>query len=85
MGYNNRAGLGFSAKNGKGESMKLETTLSSYQNIFHSRGYLHSTVSRINAIVGDEEEQEIPNYVTPGVRVQNWVTFDVPSCTHVSK
>ena len=65
----NIVGSGFSAENGKGEKMKPETTLRSYQDIFHNGGYLHPTVSRINAIVEDEEEQETPNYVTPGVRV----------------
>ena len=77
------AGLGFSAASGKCEYLKPKSTLSSYQDIFHSGGYLHPTVCEINAIVEDEEEQEMPNYVTPGVRVQKWVTIDVPSCIHV--
>ena len=81
----NKAGLGYSVKNDKVETLKSKSIVSSYQDIFHSRGYLHPTVSGINAIVEDEEEQEMPNYVTPGVRVQNWVTIDVPSCIHVSK
>ena len=81
----NKAGLGFSVKNGKVETLKSKSTVSSYQYIFHSGGYLHPTVSRINAIMEDEEEQEMSNYVTPGVRVQNWVTIDVPSCIHISK
>ena len=52
----NRAGLGFSSKNGKGESMKPKTTLSNYQNICHNGGYLQPTVSGINAIMGNEVE-----------------------------
>ena len=81
----NRVGLGFSVKNNKGKSMKLKSAAGKYQDIFRSGGYLHPTVSRINAIVEDETEQERSNYVTHRVRVQNWMTIDVPSCIHVSK
>ena len=81
----NRVGLGFSMKNDKGKNMKMKSALGKYQDIFHSRGYLHPTVPRINVIVEDEEEHEMLNYVTRGIRVQNWVTIDVPSCIYVSK
>ena len=81
----NRAGLGFSVKSNKGENMKLKSALGKYQDIFHSGGYLHPTIPRINAIVEDEVEQKMMNYVTHGVRVQNWITIDVPSFIHVSK
>ena len=67
----NKAGLGFSAKNGKGENMKPKFALRKYHDVFHSRGYLHPIVPRINAIVEDEEEQKMLNNVTHGVRVQN--------------
>ena len=59
--------------------------MSSYHDVFRSGGYFHLTDSRINVVEEDEAEQEMPNYVTHGVRVQNWVTFDVPSCIHISK
>ena len=65
----NRVGLGFSMKNDKGKNMKPKSALGKYQDIFHSGGYLHPIVPRINAIVEDEAEQEMPNYVTHGVRV----------------
>ena len=81
----NRVGLGFSVKNDKGKSMKTKSTVGKYQDIFRSGGYLHPTVSGINAIVEDEADPEIPNYVTHRVRVQNWIIIDVPSCIHVSK
>ena len=81
----NRVGLGFFVNNNKGEVMKLKSALGKYQDIFRSRGYLHPTVSRINAIVEGEAEQEMPDYVTDGVIVQNWITIDVPSCIHISK
>ena len=81
----NRSGLGFSAKNGKDENMKLKVALGKYQDIFRSRGYLHPTVPRINAIMEGEAEQETLNYVTHGIIVQNWITIYVPSCIHVSK
>ena len=81
----NIVGLGFFVNNGKGENMKSKSALGKYQDIFHSGDYLHPTVSRINAIMEDEEEQEMPSYVTHEVRVQNWVTIDVPSCIHISK
>ena len=81
----NRTGFGFSSKNDKGKDMKPKFAAGRYQDIFHSGGYLHMTVSRINAIVEDEAEQEMPNYMTHIFRVQNWITIDVPSCIHVSK
>ena len=69
----NRAGLGFSVKNDKGKDMKPKSALGKYQDIFRSGGYLHPTVSGINAIVEDEAEQGIPNYGMHGVRFQNWI------------
>ena len=60
----NIAGLGFSLNNDKGKGMKPKSAARKYQDIFHIRGYLHPTVSKINAIVEDEAEQERPNYVT---------------------
>ena len=81
----NRVGLGFSVKINKGENMKPKSALGKYQDIFHIGGYLHPTFPRIIAILEGESEQEMPNYVTHGVRVQNWITIDVPSCSHISK
>ena len=65
--------------------MKPKTVAGKYQDIFRSRGYLHLTVFAINATVEDEAEPKMANYVMHGVRVQNWITIDVPSCIHVSK
>ena len=81
----NRVGLGFSSRNGKGESLKPKSNINSYHDIFRSGGYLHPIGSGINDVEEDEAEQEVPNYVSHGVRVQNWVTINVPSCIHVSK
>ena len=61
---NNRVDLGFSLKNDRGKSMKPKSAAGKYQDIFRSGGYLHPTVSGINAIVEDEAEPEMPNYVT---------------------
>ena len=71
--------MGFSVKNNKGEIMKPKSALGKYQDIFHSGGYLHRTTPKINAILEGESEQEMSNYVTHGVRVQNWITIDIPS------
>ena len=81
----NMVGFGFSVKNDTGENLKPKTALGKYQDIFHNGGYLHPIFSRINATVVDEEEQEMSNYVTHEVRVQNLVTIHVHSCIHVSK
>ena len=81
----NTVSLGSSLKNDKGNSMKPKSVVGKYQDIFCSGGYLHPTVSGINAVVEDEAEQEMSNYVTHRVRVQNWITIDVPSCIHISK
>ena len=66
----NRIGLGFSLKNGKGESLNSKSTVNSYHDVFRSRGYLHPIGSRIN-VVEEDEVQEVLNYVTHGVQVQN--------------
>ena len=81
----NRTGLGFSSKSGKGEGLKSQSYVNSYDDVFHSGGYLHPIGFGINVVEEDKAEQEVPNYVTHGVQVQNWVTIDVPSCIHVSK
>ena len=81
----NRTGLDFSSKNGKGESLKSKSSVNSYHDVFRSGGYLHPIDYEINVVEEDEAEQEAPNYVTHGVRVQNWVSIDVPSCIYISK
>ena len=63
--------------------MRTKSALGKYQDIFHNGCYLHPIVPRINAIMDGEAEQEMPNYVTHRVRVQNWITIDVPSGIHV--
>ena len=78
----NETGLSFSMKK---EVVNPNLALSKYQDIFHSAGYLHPTTPKINAILEDESEHEMSNFVTYGVRVQNWITVDVPSCIHISK
>ena len=76
----NDTGLGFSMKN---ETVKTKSSLGKYQDIFHSGGYLHPIVPRINVIIEGEAEQEMLTYVTHGVKVQNWVTIDVRYCIHI--
>ena len=65
--------------------MNSKSTVNSYPDVFRNGGYLHPFGSGINVVEEDEAEQEVSNYVTHGVRVQNWVTIDVPSCIQVSK
>ena len=81
----NRTGMGFSSKNGKGKSLKSKSTMSSYHDVLCSGGYLYPTDYDVNAIEEDDIEKEMPNYVTHGVRVKNWVTIDIPFFTHISK
>ena len=52
----NKTFLGFSSKNGKGESLNSKSTVSSYHDVFRSGGYLHPTDSRINVVEEDEAE-----------------------------
>ena len=47
----NRTGLGFPMKK---ELVKPKSSLSKYQDIFHSVGYLHQTNPKINDILEDE-------------------------------
>ena len=63
----NRTGLGFSLRNGEGESLKSESSVNNYHDVFRSGGYLHPIGSGINAVEEDEVEQEVPNYMTHGV------------------
>ena len=46
----NRAGLGFSSRNGKDESLKSKSYVNNYHDVFRSRGYLHPIGSGINAV-----------------------------------
>ena len=46
----NRAGLGFSSRNGKRESLNLKSSVNSYHDVFRSRGYLHPIGSGINVV-----------------------------------
>ncbi|XP_058757379.1 uncharacterized protein LOC131630634 [Vicia villosa] len=79
----NRAGLGLSLS---GKSIvKSESAFRPYQEIFRSAGFLHPTPPEVDAIIGDEPEPEMPNFVTHGKMIKNWITVDVPECTHVSK
>ena len=63
----NKDGLGFSAKNGKNESLKTKTNMNSYHDVFRSGGYLNPIGFGINAVEEDEAEQEVLNYVTHGL------------------
>src|SRR3954462_1759384 len=79
----NRAGLGFSASDKS--VMKSESAFRPYQEMFHSAGFLHPTLPEVDAIVEDEPEPEVPNFVTHGKMIKNWIVIDILECTHVSK
>ena len=52
----NRAGLGFSSRSDKGESLKSKSSVNSYHDVFFSGGYLHPIGSGINVVEEDEAE-----------------------------
>jgi hypothetical protein len=79
----NGFGLGFSTKIRR-EMLKSGPVAAKYLNVFRSAGYLDPTVPRVNAIVEDGPEQEMPNFVTRGAGVCNWTAIDIPTCIHVS-
>lgn len=53
--------------------------------MFHSVGFIHSKDQSVAAILEDDEEQEMPNFVAQGSICQNWIIVDVPFVIHLSK
>ena len=74
----NIAGLGFSL----GATLR---DLNLIQEVFHSADFIHSKDQSDVAILEDDEEQQVPNFVTRGSVCQNWITVDVPYVIHLSK
>lgn len=55
------------------------------QEVFHNDGFVHSKDQAAVAILGDDQEQEAPNFVTHELMCQNWTTINVTSIVHLSK
>lgn len=53
--------------------------------MFHSVGFIHSKDQYASTILEDDEEQEVPNFVTHESICQNCIVVDVPFVIHLSK
>ena len=73
-----RTGLGF-------EPGAVQRDLKSFQEVFHSAGFIHAKDHSTAAIIEDDQEEEMPNFVTHGLICQNWIAVDVPTIVHASK
>ncbi|XP_050895914.1 uncharacterized protein LOC127102604 [Lathyrus oleraceus] len=75
---NNRAGLGFSHGS-------TQRNLKRIQEVFQSVGFIHSKDQYTTAILEDDEEKGVSNFVTRGSMCKNWIGVDVPFVIHLSK
>jgi hypothetical protein len=73
-----RTGLGF-------EPGVVQRDLKSFQEVFHSAGFIHAKDHSTAAILEDDQEEEMPNFVMHGLICQNWIAVDVPTIVHASK
>lgn len=79
-----RAGLGFSSQDR--QIVKPTPAAKPLDSRFHSGGFAGPRHPEVDAILGDgSDDDDLPNFVTPGVVVKNWTTVNIPSCIHVSK
>lgn len=74
----NKVGLGFS-------SGSTRRDLKHIHEVFYSAGFIHSKDQFAAAILEDNQEQKVPNFVTHRLMCQNWIIVDVPSVIHLSK
>ena len=74
----NKVGLGFSPG-------AIQRDLNRIQEVFHSVGFIHTKDRSATTILEDDEEQQVPDFVTRGSVCQNWISVDVPSIIHLSK
>lgn len=59
--------------------------LKQIQEVFHSAGFIHTKDQSTAAILEEDEEQEMPDFVTCRSTCQNWIAVDVPYVIHLSK
>lgn len=74
----NKVGLGFSP----GATQK---DLKRIQEVFQNDGFIHSKDQSDVAILEDDEEQQVSDFVVQGSVCQNWIVVDIPSVIHLSK
>ncbi|KAI5445734.1 hypothetical protein KIW84_013821 [Lathyrus oleraceus] len=68
-----RAGIGYSSG------------VSNERGLFQSGGFIHTVEDQeVAAIVEDDEEEDLGNFVIPGGICNNWVVVDVPTVIHKS-
>ena len=68
-----RAGIGYSSG------------VSNERRLFQNGGFIHTVEDQeAAAIVEDDEEEDLGNFVIPGGICNNWVTADVPTVIHKS-
>ena len=84
------------ATNGLGKMIKLEDNrswagiryssgVSNERGLFQSGGFIHTVEDQeVVAIVGDDAEEDMGNFVIPGGICNNWVAVDVPTVIHKS-
>ena len=65
--------------------VKQEVVTRPIQEVFRSAGFIHPTPPEVDAIIGDDFEEDLPDFVTHGVVLQNWTTVDIPVVMHISE
>ena len=75
-------GLGFHPVSAR---VKRDVVTLPIQEVFRSAGFIHPTLPEVDAIIGDDSEEDLPNFVTHGLVFQNWIAVDVPVVMHLSE
>ena len=75
-------GLGFHLVSTR---VKQDTITRLIQEVFRGAGFIHPTPPEVDAIIGDDSEEDLPGFVTHGVVFQNLIVVDIPVVMHISE
>ena len=64
---------------------KQDTITCPIQEVFRSSSFIHPTPPEVDAIIEDDSEVDLPNFVAHGLVCQNWTVVDIPSIMHISE
>jgi len=71
-------------KEGLGFSTHKSRVANPIEGTFDSVGFINA-LPKTNAVLEDQSEEEIPDFVTPGGTCCNWISMDIPSAISLSK
>ena len=63
---------------------KKDTVTRLIQEIFPNVGFIRPTPPKVDVIIEDDAEEDLPDFVVHGVVFQNWNVVDIPVAMHIS-